>query len=768
MVRERTCCCGAAFFVMLLFLCMSFSSLSAFAAGSSGKSSGDGVLSESNALPEKDMILRKLEDLNLRLSKWDKVDKSAFAASNGIPERQVSEQIDRLNSINSYYRRIIIALDKRDTLRAEAERLRNTTAQPIETFIPLKPPFSLSFYQSYIRNDEAMNDRIGELERSLAQLSSALETTRTNFENAKNRVEALSKQVGKAGAGSVPDLDWEYRVALAEEDLYSAAIEFQSIRSSNLSSELETLKLLGERNNLAIEWIRDNLHYDETDLDSQLSGLDKDINDLRSDIEKTEKGKKAVEQKLIKLQAGAETASGSGDVGTADLALNEQQVWWEYYQSRIEHGEEAIQLISEAKSLWTARYSLLKAVPDTETLFRMRDKISKRVDDLQRSILEEQNRISAVNSRLSAAEEDLDKSRNNKDLPYLKGIVSALEKYLEEDHLRYASKLSMVLDMNSRLLDEIESRLDSVQITKKVTTMGREGIMGLLQTKIWSGKGYSLTVRKLILAILILVIGVSVTSKLTVKLKDRLDERNVDPSAVMAIQKITYYVLIITFILITLKMVNIPLTAFAFLGGALAIAVGFGAQNLFSNLITGFIIMLEKPFKVNDIVQVDGTVATVVEIGSRATTVRDFDNVEIMIPNSHFLDNNIINWTHSDRLIRGSVSVGVAYGSPVREVEKILMELAAGHSKVLKRPEPYVVFREFGDSALMFELYFYVDMRNASRFFVASDLRYMIDNVFAKRGIVIAFPQLDVHMNMVRNMPDTGGNPISGKEEGDG
>lgn len=714
------------------------------------------VTSQKQELTEKETIQTKLDASNSRISEWEKIDKSVFASRNGISETQVSDQIARLNALVSYYRRIINAIEKQDTLIKERERLAATVEQPVESSVPDKPPYSLSYYQTYLRNLEILDDKISNLKRSVAQVESVKTVSNSSYEKAMSRVRVLREQVEKVGSGSVPELDWEYRVAQTEEELYAAIVFFQKIKDSNLRSEIDSAQMTRERDIRGVKWISENLHYDEADLQTQVNELEKDIDEIKKEIQKLETARVTVEEALIQAQARVETSSEPEQVSLANLALREQQVWWEYYQSRIEHSEEIIQYLVEAQNIWQTRYSLLNGEMETETLFDIRNRVSKRIETLENDLLEEQGRLSSINSRLAAAEEALEKTDVGKEeLKYLKGTAQALEQYLEEDHLNYTSMLSMILNMNNRLLEEVEAKLAAVQIAEKVTTFGRERILGILNTELWSGDGYSLTVRKLILAILILVIGLSITKKITFALKNRLEKRNVEPSAAMAMQKISYYILIITFILITLKMVNIPLTAFAFLGGALAIAIGFGAQNIFSNLITGFIIMFEKPFKVNDIVQVDGTVATVIEIGSRATTVRDFDNVDMMIPNSHFLNNNIINWTHSDKLIRGIVTVGVAYGSPVREVESLLMKVATDHSKVLKNPAPYVVFREFGDSALVFELYFYVDMKNASRFFVASDLRYMVDNVFSKNSIVIAFPQMDVHVDM-EGFPGTG------------
>jgi len=123
------------------------------------------------------------------------------------------------------------------------------------------------------------------------------------------------------------------------------------------------------------------------------------------------------------------------------------------------------------------------------------------------------------------------------------------------------------------------------------------------------------------------------------------------------------------------------------------------------------------------------------------------------VPNSGFLEKNITNWTITDNRIRAHVTVCVAYGSPVREVRSVLMKCATDHKKNLKNPEPFVVFKDFGDSALIFNVYFWVNIdRLMERLMIESDIRFMIDKEFRENGIVIAFPQMDVHFDMDRSL----------------
>ncbi|WP_306535528.1 mechanosensitive ion channel family protein [Geobacter sp.] len=214
-----------------------------------------------------------------------------------------------------------------------------------------------------------------------------------------------------------------------------------------------------------------------------------------------------------------------------------------------------------------------------------------------------------------------------------------------------------------------------------------------------------------------------------------------------------WLVAVFAFILLvlTLNLARIPLTVFAFLGGALAIGVGFGTQTLIKNFISGILLLIERKVRVGDIVEVEGVVGRVTEVDIRSSTVLGFDGVETLIPNASFLENKVTNWTHTSPQMRRVLRVGVAYGSPVQAVSEVLMECAGRHGLILNTPEPVVLFEDFGDNSLIFALYFWIEMLpqvNALK--VASDLRFMIEKRFAEKGIIISFPQRDVHFDTGR------------------
>jgi potassium-dependent mechanosensitive channel len=239
-----------------------------------------------------------------------------------------------------------------------------------------------------------------------------------------------------------------------------------------------------------------------------------------------------------------------------------------------------------------------------------------------------------------------------------------------------------------------------------------------------------------------------------------------DQHAAAPVQSITFYVLVITFTMLTLNILNVPITVFSFLGGALAIGAGFGSQNIVNNFISGLILLAERPIRVGDVIQIDSQTGKVTEIGARSTRLETANNYEIVVPNSKLLEGTVVNWTLTDDRICTSVTVGVAYGAPTREVGRLLEQVASEHPLVLKNPEAEVLFTDFGDNALVFELRFWVCLRKTARREVESDLRYRIDELFTERGIVIAYPQRDVHLNVIRPVEVRLAAETSGRQRG--
>jgi len=260
--------------------------------------------------------------------------------------------------------------------------------------------------------------------------------------------------------------------------------------------------------------------------------------------------------------------------------------------------------------------------------------------------------------------------------------------------------------------------------------------------------GQDFTLGQLLIIPTVLIVGYLVIRWIARIITVRLVARHMQPDIVHLIRRIFYIVALVVLAITTLELLNVPLTAFAFVSGAIAIGVGFGAQNIINNFISGWILMWEKPIRIGDFLEVGDAYGTVESINTRSTLIRRTDGVHLLIPNSALLENTVVNWTLIDDLARTQVRVGVAYGSPVKQVAELIRQATEEHETILDDPAPVVLFEDFGDNSLVFDVFFWInavgerDLRA-----IRSDIRFRISELFEANNIVVAFPQRDVHLD---------------------
>ncbi|MCF7801914.1 MAG: mechanosensitive ion channel [Candidatus Marinimicrobia bacterium] len=265
-------------------------------------------------------------------------------------------------------------------------------------------------------------------------------------------------------------------------------------------------------------------------------------------------------------------------------------------------------------------------------------------------------------------------------------------------------------------------------------------------------EGHSVELGNVLLGLILLYPGIRFSRYLSMEFQSIfLDRLSLEPSSQNLLTVLVRYILIVFVALFVLTMVGIPLTAFTVIGGALAIGVGLGSQNLVNNFLSGLVLMIERPLKINDVVEVEGKRGIVEHIGGRSTRIRTSDNLRLVMPNSKLLENTVINWSLIDNQIRREVSVGVAYGSDVEKTAELIKQAMLEHPRVEKYPDPIVLFEEFGDNALNFRGIFWTDFDRAIRpRITASEIRFKINALFEEAGIVVAFPQRDVHLDSTK------------------
>jgi len=210
-----------------------------------------------------------------------------------------------------------------------------------------------------------------------------------------------------------------------------------------------------------------------------------------------------------------------------------------------------------------------------------------------------------------------------------------------------------------------------------------------------------------------------------------------------AIQFVIYFFLI----LFSFKLIGVDLTAFAVVGGAIGIGIGFGLQKITSNYISGVILLLEKTIENDDLIELnDGTFGFVRHNGARYTLIETFNGKEIMVPNEDFITNKVVNWTYSNKKGRVDIPIGVSYKSDIKKARELILEAAREHPRCTIEPEPECYLREYGDSSVNFLLLFWVDDVTEGRYKPQSEVMFSIWDKFKGNDISIPFPQRDIHL----------------------
>jgi small-conductance mechanosensitive channel len=284
-----------------------------------------------------------------------------------------------------------------------------------------------------------------------------------------------------------------------------------------------------------------------------------------------------------------------------------------------------------------------------------------------------------------------------------------------------------------------------IGVTLVLSTIGL-GSDSPLNIKLNPTAEHPLTLFALFRVIFFLTLLIFLTSKLKgVFVKQILSRYSDDVGVSESIGTIIQYVAVLVGGLIIVQS-TINLGSLNVLAGALGVGIGFGLQNIANNFISGLIILFERPIKVGDRIEVGNISGDVVKVAARATTVSTNDNISIIIPNSEFISQKVINWSHNDRNIRFHVPVGVSYNEDPAKIKSILLEIAKRHPDVLQKPEPEVLFLEYADSSLNFDLMVWTSTYIDRPIVLRSQLYYLIFEKFKEQGVEIPFPQRDIHI----------------------
>jgi len=537
----------------------------------------------------------------------------------------------------------------------------------------------------------------------------------------------------------------EDRLRIAREEV---ALGAQRVANTTIESEIRQSTTRQAR--AALTWVESQLAPREADLTDAIERLDRQRLTLERELDLA---RSRLANAEATLRATEEQGSGVGDDERADhlFEVETRRAQLSYRQTIVALLNDRIERLGRMRTTWKHRYAVLGDRLDLEEAPAWRNQTESQLERLTR--LRRIHETELAEARLELANLLRAATEPHPKIPSAARMIDLEFDDLEQLVEQYQSELASIesaIELEERLRAELLARMKDRDLGERLQSFWAS-VKAFWSFELTTSEDSPITPGKILIALGVFVLGLWVARTVRRLTSRRLFPRlGFDAGASSAFASLAFYALLAVVFLLALRAVDIPLTAFAVAGGALAIGVGFGSQTMISNFISGLLLLAERPIRTGDLIEVGGVVGTVEAIGLRSTRIRTPDNFHIIVPNASFLESNVVNWTHEDPVLRLRVAVGVAYGSPVRRVEELLVAAATEHPRSLPNPTPIAVFQDFGDSALLFEVRFWIrydEQTDRSR--IKSDLRFRINELFAENGIVIAFPQIDVHFDPI-------------------
>lgn len=717
------------------------------------------------------------DEIRARLEKWHQDARESLAkldadgASAALPPGITPAELD--DRRRDLEQMILAATRSIKNVNAVTDARKTLTAARAEEAawkgFEEKPPYPLPMIDELLNERDAIKSKLASSESSLANFESILAVvmadTKAAEESVSSGIVAVQIEVGEKNEAA----KWRLEAARIKSRLLAARAGLLQAGCGVLRDRIAASKAELELIERKIKTANANSRFNDEDLaklgkisDERKKSLEKEIAAVSKRLKSAMASRSQAQTALDDLVA---TATGSEQPEGLELAkfrLEVAEGRIESTQSIVEGLESLTQLENIASRAYQDRRSII-----TASNMEQRAKALGSITSLVDRLLGWEN---VLVNEISTSEADLTKLESRAasiaaDDPRF-SLVSE-QRSATSEKLASIKRVSQAVvaqrKLTARWVAEYSPKPDEAGFFTRTSTLATTTWQRV--KKIWTFEVMSfedklevdgqtitgkipVTLGMLLRALMFFIIGYWIASRIANRVQRGLVTRGHIADAQAKTLRNWAMIIVGVFLAIgTLSFLKIPLTVFAFFGGALAIGLGFGMQTLIKNFISGIIVLAERKVRVGDILDVDGIVGTVTEVNTRSSVIRSPDDVETMIPNSVFLENRVSNWTLSSSKMRRNLRVGAAYGSQPQKVMEVLTESAGRHGLICKNPEPFAVFEDFGDSALIFTLYFWVELGGSTNaMIVASDLRLMIEKRFTEMEIGVPYPQRDMHL----------------------
>jgi small-conductance mechanosensitive channel len=642
-----------------------------------------------------------------------------------------------------------------------------------------KPPFPISFLDNLHDSILAQNLDMHTLEVRLKVARGDLQYFSQSLKKSQKEVRLAEERLDKSkGTPGEPRQRWLRDMAKLQNDLNEAGTTSSEtqrlVLEEALTDKKEYVKFLELKLGIAEKvspLSKSDLEQKLQELDGQRRGLEDELNEaLRNDAD-AGKALQQTRDTLAKVrekigQGKQPTPVQLAEVRRLQSLFSAQETVAETASTSIRFLKGMIQMLDTAQTIWEDRYWLTQN-SDLQEINEKLEWTKRTLDGIQLWKKDVEDRLSnwvalvqSQREKLNMADRTEAERRNDRTI---------LKSYEERQAmlLRASEYLTRGERLANRLYSELMERQQHAPLSSRIKKAF--AAVESLVKNVWNTELYvaeetviaegskiarpiSVTVGKVVKALILLVVGTWAAYRFTRPIQWVMIRRfRQNESVAVQVSKVVFLFLFIGIFVISLVFVNIPLAVFTFLGGALAIGIGFGGQHLINNFISGLILLFDRSIKLGDVVEVDGEAGRVTSIGLRSSIIKRFDGVELLVPNSQFLQQKVTNWTLSDKRMRYSISVGVAYSTDTRKASELILNAVEDHGLVLKDPAPVILLEQFNESSLTFTVYFWLYLEpDKDNRVILSDIRHHITVLLNKAGIVIAFPQRDIHLDSAR------------------
>lgn len=681
----------------------------------------------------------------------------------GTTDARVMERRSLLQQLVQIYEQHLDALRNLEQMR---QRVREGERQEKEwDGFPTPPPYSVLKVDELRDATRSMALTAQGVQTRLTMTESLGDSTQHNLKTSQERARKVSERLeGVQEPAKREALTWDRDLAQLHERVEAARAGMLEADKTQIQEELtearHRIALLDRQLTVAEQ----QAEFTQQDYEKIKKRLDADHQALMSEMERAvgeqstqRQAVAAGEAKLAAANAAASTSNTSSHglkserVTRLTDAVELKRIQFDNANLHVDLLRQMLNGVEQERHIWEIHFATaqgkLSLVEEREASSKLAF-AAKQIQGWKEYGLQQ---LVMVGSQISDMENRLAEASSSAGSQHLGDMLSAYRQR-EDVYRRMLQRTDSLSGLIENRQAEFAQREQPRSIVARMKEWGTSAVALLGDT--WNvelftaedtievdGKSLtgrrSVTVGKVVTAIAILIVGYWLAGILA-RFAERqaITRLQIDPNVANIIRQWALAFFFLLLVIITLMSVKIPITAFAFLGGALAIGVGFGTQNLLKNVISGLLLLIERPLRVGDVIEVDAIKGMVTTIGLRSSTIRDVNGVETLIPNSNLLERNLTNWTYSSYRKRYSLRIAVATGSDARRVRDMLGELAGRHGQILKDPEPYVLFDDFSEHALVFAVHYWIEIGpGIDPATVASDLRFMIESSFAEAGI---------------------------------